>query len=92
MFYYVYILQSKKDNKFYVGHTKNIKKRVFEHNSGRVTSTKSRCPLILIFYEAYLAERDAIRREGYLKSTKGKRAIKLMLKEYLAKKKLYTKT
>ena len=86
MFTFVYIIQSEKDNKFYVGHTCNVRKRLDEHNSGKVISTRSRCPFTLIFYEAYLIEKDAIRREKYLKSTKGKRTIKLMLKEYFSRK------
>lgn len=39
--------------------------------------------LKLIFYEAYLMKSDAQRREVYLKTTKGKRALKLMLVDYL---------
>jgi len=84
MFYYTYILRSKRDDRLYIGHTRNINKRLYEHNSGQVISTKSRCPLTLIFYEAYLSEKDSIRREKYFKSTKGKRTIKLMLKDYLS--------
>jgi len=82
--YYVYVLQSLKDGKLYIGFTRNLEKRVNEHNKGYVPSTKPRTPLKLIFYEAYLNEKDAIRREDYFKSTKGKRTLKIMLKEYFS--------
>jgi len=84
MTYFVYILQSKKDKKFYIGYTANLKKRIQEHKNGEVQSTKGRRPLNLIFYEAYLNQHDALRREDYFKTTAGKRALKIMLKEYLA--------
>ncbi|MFA5805656.1 MAG: GIY-YIG nuclease family protein [Melioribacteraceae bacterium] len=47
MFYYVYVLQSAKDKNFYVGYTNNIKRRIEEHNSGHVESTKNRIPFKL---------------------------------------------
>jgi len=70
--FYIYILQSKLDNKLYTGFTGNLKKRLFEHNSGGVTSTKNRRPLELIYYEAYKEKSDALKREKFLKTTKGK--------------------
>lgn len=84
MFYYTYILLSEKDNKFYIGLTRNLKRRIEQHNEGEVPSTKARRPLKLIFYEAYLNEKDAVRREDYLKTSKGKRTLKLMLKDFLS--------
>jgi len=42
----------------------------------------------LIFYEAYLDKYDALRREKYLKSTKGKTTIRTMLRDYFSKNKL----
>jgi putative endonuclease len=51
MFYYAYVLLSKKDNKLYVGYTDNIKRRILEHNRGNVNSTKNRRPLEIIYFE-----------------------------------------
>jgi putative endonuclease len=65
--YYVYILKSKKDHNFYIGSTNDLKRRLYEHNSGLVFSTKSRRPLELVYYEAYRAEGDARKREKKLK-------------------------
>ena len=76
MFYYVYVLRSEKDEKFYTGFTKNLDSRVDKHNNGEVSSTKYRRPLQLVYYEASLNQQDAIRREKYLKTTYGKRYIR----------------
>jgi len=81
--YYIYVLQSEKDENFYVGYTSNLKKRLKLHNEGRVKSTKERRPIKLIYYEACLEQKDAFKREKYLKSNYGKRYIKNRLKEYL---------
>lgn len=66
--FYVYILKSKKDNKSYIGSTNDLRSRIKLHNDGKVFSTKLRRPLTLIYYEAYLAESDARRREQKLKN------------------------
>ena len=81
--YYVYILHSKVDNKFYVGYTENLRKRVKAHNDGIVAATRNRRPLELLYYEACISRNDATQREKYLKTTYGKRYIKNRLKHYL---------
>lgn len=53
-YYYVYVLQSMKDNNFYTGYTKDIKSRLSDHQSGKVLSTKNRTPLKLIYWEGCL--------------------------------------
>ena len=83
MFYYVYILQSLKNNSLYIGYTSDLKKRFKEHNSGNSKSTKPYIPYKLIFYEAFLNRTDAKNREVYLKSGYGRKTIKGMLKKYL---------
>lgn len=72
-FFYVYVLLSQKDKKFYTGYTKNLKVRFDEHSSGCVKSTQNRLPLSLIYYEACLNKKDAIHREEYLKTHHGKK-------------------
>ncbi len=65
--FYVYILKSKKDKRLYIGRTDNLRKRLQEHARGRVTSTKPRRPLKLVYYEAYADREDSKRREYGLK-------------------------
>jgi putative endonuclease len=83
MMYYVYVLQSELDNNFYTGFTKNLEKRMEEHNSGISRSTKGRIPLKLVYYEFCLNLKDAARRERYLKTTWGKRYIRNRISNYL---------
>ena len=82
--YYVYVLRSKLDGKFYTGFTSDLENRLAEHNSGKVSSTKRRIPFEIIYYEFSLSIDDAIHREKYLKSTYGKRYIRSRLKNYLS--------
>jgi len=82
--YYVYILQSKKDSKWYTGFTKDLRKRLKLHNEGKTTSTKDRGPFIIIYYEACLNENDARSRETYLKSGVGKRYLNNRLRRFLS--------
>ena len=81
--YYIYILKSKKDKKFYTGCTNNLKLRFEQHQKGLVISTKHRKPFLLIYYEACISREDAYRREKYLKTYLGKMFIKNRLKSYL---------
>jgi len=80
--FYTYILISKKDGKLYTGYSKNLKLRFKQHQDGKVESTKNRRPLVLIYYEACLNQKDALHREKYLKTHYGKMFIKKRLKSY----------
>ncbi len=81
--YYVYVLLSEKDNKMYTGYTKDLKLRFEQHTRGQVDSTKNRRPLVLIYYEACIKQKDATHREKYLKTYLGKLFLKNRLKFYL---------
>ena len=84
--YYVYILQSKKNGKLYKGFTRNLKKRVKEHNNGLTYSSKPYQPFKLIYYECFLSKEDALERERYYKSGWGRKFVRKNLKNYLALK------
>lgn len=86
MFYYVYILESAASQMLYIGFTENLQQRFRSHNTNENQSTKNRGPWKLIYYEARLNKYDALRREKYLKSTKGRTTIKTMLQEYFKNK------
>jgi len=85
--FYVYILQSEKDKSLYIGYSSDLKARFVKHNKKQVTSTKSKVPWKLIYYEAYLERKDADGRERFLKSGVGWRFIKKQLKHYFEKNK-----
>lgn len=81
--FYTYVLLSKKDSKFYIGFTSDLKKRFARHSNGECKSTKFRRPLELIYYEAHLSKRDALRREKYFKTDKGKSSLKQIIRHSL---------
>ena len=83
MYYYIYVLKSNKDGKFYTGDTKNLKLRFEQHQKGLVESTKNRRPFLLIYFEGCLTREDATHREKYLKSFHGKMFIRNRPKSYL---------
>ena len=66
----------------YIGYATDLRKRLKEHNQGLVILTKPYRPWKRIYYEACLDEKDAKRREAYLKTTQGQRLLKRRLKEY----------
>jgi putative endonuclease len=71
MSYKIYILKSLKDGGYYIGFTSNIEKRLQQHQSGKVRSTRHRRPLILHYNEDFAKKTDAIKREHFLKSLSG---------------------
>ena len=82
-YYYIYVLLSEKDGKFYTGYTKDLKQRFEEHKKGNINSTKNRRPFKLIYFEGCLSQQDATHREKYLKSFHGKMFLHNRLKSYL---------
>lgn len=65
--YYIYVLQSINDKSLYIGKTKDLNKRLAEHNRGGSRYTRNLAPLRLVYYEAYNSELDARERENKLK-------------------------
>lgn len=78
MYYYVYILRNEK-GEFYKGSTDDLKKRILDHNAGRVRSTKNGKPWNLIYYEAFISKKIARREELFLKTGKGRERLKHIL-------------
>lgn len=74
--FYTYVLRSQKDKKLYIGYCADLRKRFSEHNQGKVDSTKARCPLDLVYYEACFDEVKAIKREKYFKTVFGRRFLR----------------
>ena len=85
--WYLYVLQSVKDNKLYVGMTGDLKRRFREHNSKSGGGyTRKNGPFTLIFYEAYKEKEDASRAEKFFKSGYGREVLKNdKLKKYFDK-------
>jgi len=72
-----------KDKLWYTGCTNNLRRRIKEHNEGKVQITKNRKPFKLIYYEACLNKEDAYQREKYLKTGMGKKYLRNRLRKFL---------
>lgn len=77
--YYVYVLKFLLDKKLYIGHTNDLVKRIRQHNQGLVEATKKRKPFQLIYFEASIILKDAVRREKALKTGFGRAYLKRRL-------------
>ena len=77
--YFVYILRSLKDSRYYIGQTENLDERFKKHNAGQVISTKNRRPFDLIRREIFATRGEARKRENYLKSLKGGNEFKKII-------------
>ena len=71
--WFVYFLRSANKNWYYVGSTDNIERRLSEHNSAKVTSTKHHIPLSLVHKIEFQDERSA---RAYERRVKKQRLLK----------------
>ena len=77
--YWVYVIESQKDKRLYVGMSKQVENRLKEHNAGHVTSTKGYRPWKLLYREEVGDRPLARQREKYLKSGSGKEYLKTII-------------
>ena len=80
--YYIDILWMR-GGKLYTGFTTDLRRRILKHKNGLVRTTREERPLKLIHYEAYSLESDARRREKFLKTTEGKRLLRMQIRDLL---------
>ena len=69
--HYVYIIQSSRNDSFYIGHSTDLKKRLDNHNSGSVKATASQVPYRIRWYCTFSQKEKAIEFEKYLKKGSG---------------------
>ncbi|HET6996644.1 MAG TPA: GIY-YIG nuclease family protein [Chitinophagaceae bacterium] len=77
--HYVYILQSVKDEGYYVGETHDVEARLKFHNDGLQRSTKARRPFKILLIEIYPDRISALKREKEIKSWKGGNKFKQLI-------------
>jgi putative endonuclease len=82
--FYVYVIGSKRNGEWYTGSTNDLRKRLWQHNNGKSSYTKSGGPWKVIYYEASLNEEDARSREKYLKSGIGKCYLQNRMRRFLS--------
>jgi putative endonuclease len=77
----VYILESQKNNRYYVGSTDNINRRIYEHNIGKVVSTKNMRPWIVKVFIECDSLTKARSNEYRLKKYKRKDILEKVIKD-----------
>ncbi|WP_163326111.1 GIY-YIG nuclease family protein [Draconibacterium mangrovi] len=79
MAYYMYILQSEKNGKYYIGSTQNVEERLQQHNWSRTPSTKSGIPWKLVYSEEFEERPSATQREYEIKQKKSRKYIQFLI-------------
>ncbi|MBU4421633.1 GIY-YIG nuclease family protein [Candidatus Parcubacteria bacterium] len=77
--YYCYILQSQKNNHYYIGSTSDIVNRLDSHNKGCVRSTKRDIPWDLVYKKNFESRGEAMKKEKQIKSWKSRKAIERLI-------------
>ena len=79
--FYVYILRSRQNKSYYIGHTDNFVRRIAEHNSGKNISTKAKAPWDLVRKEFFNTRAEAMKREREIKNKKRKSYIEWLINQ-----------
>jgi len=77
---YIYILKSK-NQRYYIGSTNNIERRIAEHNFGKTKSLKYIRPLELVFAQKYDNLKEARKIELRIKKFKNKSILEKIIKD-----------
>ena len=70
--FFVYIIQSLKDNSFYVGQCEDLDKRISKHNDCFSRYTSGKIPWRLVYFEILESRTEAIKRETEIKKRKSR--------------------
>jgi putative endonuclease len=73
--YTLYILHSKNLDRYYVGYTNDLPRRLSEHNRIKGKYTDTGIPWVVVYTETFNGKKDAMKREKYIKSTKSRKFI-----------------
>ena len=79
MLAWVYIIESEKNGRYYLGSTQDLENRLREHNNGEVAATKYLRPLRLIFSQQFESVSMARRVEYKLKRYKSRRILEKVI-------------
>ncbi|MGD0341217.1 MAG: GIY-YIG nuclease family protein [Bacteroidales bacterium] len=79
--YFIYIIESKKDGRYYVGQTERLDERIKRHNEGRNLSTKAYIPWALKWWKGFDTRSEAIKIESKIKRIKKRTGIEKYVKE-----------
>jgi putative endonuclease len=79
--YYIYAIYNKDANRFYIGQTIDLSKRIDQHNNHDLGGYTSRFAgeWVLIYQESIATRQQALKREKQLKSFRGREYIKTFI-------------
>jgi Predicted endonuclease containing a URI domain len=77
--YTVYIIYSKKLDKYYIGFSSNVMERLSKHNRKSNGFSSLGKPWILVFYESFPTKKEAMCREKQLKNWKNRDRIENLI-------------
>lgn len=78
---FVYILQSEKTGRYYIGSTVDVERRLGEHNSGQTVSLRYQRPLRVVFQKKYDTILEARRSELLLKKYKSRKILEQIISD-----------
>jgi putative endonuclease len=79
MIYFVYILENKDENKYYIGQTNNLTRRIKDHNKGYNVFTSKNKNWQLVYKKEFNSRSDAIKFERFIKRQKSRLFIKKLI-------------
>ena len=84
----VYILQSLKNFRYYIGSTNDLERRVIEHNSGHTSYDRANKPFQLLFHQTYSSLKEARKIEKKIKKAKSKKLLEQIILDGIIKLKV----
>lgn len=79
--YYIYAIYNQNADRFYIGQTVDLSKRIDQHNNHDLIGYTSRFAgeWVLIYQESIATRQQALKREKQLKSFRGREYIKTFI-------------
>jgi putative endonuclease len=77
--WWVYILQSQASNRFYMGCTADLERRIHEHQTGQTPSTRNRGPWGLVYQKQFPNKASALAHEREIKAWKSAEMIRRLI-------------
>ena len=71
-----YVLRSENNGSLYIGYTVDLDRRIIEHNTSQSGYTRNYKPWELVYFEEFGSKSEAIKRERFFKTGKGREYIK----------------
>jgi len=79
--FYTYIVYSSKLDKYYIGSTNDLQRRLSDHNRGKTSFAKLGMPWELKYFEEFPTRKDAVQRELQFKKKKDRKFIENLIRK-----------